>query len=232
MTTGSGDALPGSDPAGRPPRRRSIQILVWFVAAVVAAQLLNMWLQDRRLPDPPQILSNAAMLADHRAPTLGPATSDVTIYLFSDYACPSCRAMQPDLIKLIASDRNVRIVYRDWPVLTPNSVRAARLAIASVAQGRHGAFDAALMQHGGSLDDVALQGAAARAGVDWPRLLADYIQRRGAIDDLVAQSNSFAHALGFVGTPTMIVGPYLVAGRQSPERLRELLAMARGQSPH
>lgn len=171
------------------------------------------------------------MLADPRAPTLGSANGDVTIYLFSDYACPSCRAMYPDLIRLFAADKGVRLVYRDWPVLTPNSIHAAKLVIASDAQGRHAAFDRAVMRYGGSLDDAALKAAAGRAGVDWTRLLADYAAHRSDVDDLIARSSSYARALGFVGTPTMVVGPYLVTGRQSAERLQELVAQARGKAP-
>jgi len=59
------------------------------------------------------MLSNPSVLVDRRATALGPADGDVTIYLFADSACPSCRAMDPDLLDLVGSDKGVRIVYRD-----------------------------------------------------------------------------------------------------------------------
>jgi len=214
---------------GRPQasRRRSFRLLAGLVAVVIAAQLLNVGLQWLQPPVPPQMLSDPSVLADGRAPTLGATDGDVTVYLFSDYACPSCRAMYPDLLELVASDRRVRIVFRDWPVLSPRSIRAARLAIASAAQGRHAAFDEALMRHGGSLDEATLKSAATRAGVDWHRLLSDYALHQSEIDGLIADSGRYARAFGFVGTPTLVIGPYVVAGRQSRERLHELVDQAR-----
>ncbi len=217
----------GLDRSEQASRRRAFRVLGGLIAVVIAAQLLNLGLQWLQPPAPPQLLSDPSVLADRRAPTLGAAHADVTIYLFSDYACPSCRAMYPDLLKLVASDHRVRIVYRDWPVLSPRSVRAARLAIASAVQGRHAAFDEAVMRHGGSLDEATLQSAAVRAGVDWYRLLSDYASHRGEIDSLIADSGRYARAFGFVGTPTLVIGPYLVAGRQSRERLRELVDQTR-----
>lgn len=217
-----------SIPTKHTGKRRSLRLLGGLIVIVLAAQLLNLGLQWLQPPAPPQRLNDPAMLADRRAPTFGAANADVTIYLFSDYACPVCRAMYPDLLKLVAADKGVRIVYRDWPVLSPRSIRAARLAIASDLSGRHAAFDAEVMRHGGSLDDATLRSAATRAGIDWNGLLNDYARDQREIDDLIAKSGSYARALGFSGTPTLVIGPYLVAGRQSPERLRELVAQARG----
>ena len=205
------------------------RVLIALVAVIFVAQLLNKGLQQLRPPPPPVIFSAAANLTDARAPSLGPADADVVIMLFSDYACPLCRAMHPDLRKLVATDRRVRIVYRDWPILGPRSVRAARLAIAAQAQGRHAAFDDQLMRRGGPLDDASLQAAAIRAGVDWKRLEQDTMRLSAATDDLLGTSSSVARGAGFSGTPTLIVGPYLVEGRISYERLRALVAMARGQ---
>jgi len=228
MSPDDSDGHDLSVPTNPTNKKRSLRLLGSLIVIVVTAQLLNLGLQWLQPPAPPQLLDNPSMLADRRAPTFGAANADVTIYLFSDYACPVCRAMSPDLIKLVASDKGLRIVYRDWPVLSPRSIRAARLAIASKSTGRHAAFDAEVMRHGGSLDDATLHLAATRAGIDWNGLLKDYARDQREIDDLIAQSGSYAHALGFSGTPTLVIGPFLVVGRQSLERLRELVAQARG----
>ena len=68
----------------------------------------------------------------------------MTIVEYFDYACPYCKRMEPVLEQLVASDHKVRIVYRDWPVIRPESRIAARLAIASQYQGKHAAFHDAL----------------------------------------------------------------------------------------
>ncbi len=210
--------------------RRPLRQLGGLVALVVVAQLLNLGLQRLQPPAPLQTLSDPSILADRRAPTTGAAGGDLTIYLFFDYACPVCRATYPDLRTLVATDPGVRIVHRDWPVLSPRSIRAAELAIASDVQGRHAAFDDALMRHGGSLDDASLHAAASRAGVDWDRLQTDYARNRARVDGLIADSGRYARALGFRGTPTMVVGPYLVAGGLPLDRLRDLVAQVRRRS--
>ena len=208
--------------------RQSSRLFGGLVAAVIAAQLLNLGLQWLRPPAPPQMLSDPSVLADRRAPTLGAVHVDETIYLFSDYACPSYRAMYPDLLELVASDKRVPIVYRDWPVLSPRSIRAARLAIASASHGRHAKFDDALMRHGGSLDEATLQSAAARAGVDWRRLLSNYAAHRSEIDGLIADSGRYARAFGFVRNAD-------TGGRSVPRRWQTVArksARARRPSPH
>lgn len=138
--------------------------------------------------------------------------------------------MHRDLRKLVAADEHVRIVYRDWPILGPQSVRAARLAIASVRQDRHAAFDDELMRRGGSLDEAALRAAAARADVDWSQLAEDTERDAATIDQLLDASSRVARGANFAGTPTIVIGPYLSSGRISYDRMTELVALARNRS--
>lgn len=89
------------------------------------------------------------------------------------------------------------------------------------------AFDDELMRRGGPLDGNTLRAAAIRADVDWPLLQRTLANNRPSIDRLIGETGSYASGLGFSGTPMMIIGPYIVAGRISLERMRELVAMAR-----
>lgn len=208
-----------------PVRLRPWQVVGGLLLIIVLTQLLTAWLGARRPVEPPILFTGAAALADPRAPTLGAADADVVIYLFFDYACGNCRALHPALRTLIAEDRGIRLVYRDWAILGPRSTRAARLALASAAQGRHAAFDDALMRRGGQLDETALRAAAASAGIDWPRLEDD--AARPAVTQLLDETDRLARGVGFVGTPVLVVGPYLVNGRVSLDRLRDLVRDAR-----
>ena len=212
------------------PSVKPSRLLAAMIAVIIAAQLVNMGLQRLRPSPLPTLFSAASALAGAYAPSLGPATADFVILLFSDYACPLCRAMHRDLRTLVATDHRVRIIYRDWPVLSPRSVRAARLAIASVRQGRHAAFDDELMQRGGSLDEPLLRAAATRADVDWARLVEDAERDALSIDQLLDASSRVARGASFAGTPTIVIGPYLSSGRISLERMRELVAAARNRS--
>ncbi|MFC3216460.1 DsbA family protein [Novosphingobium panipatense] len=107
---------------------------------------------------------------DPVAPTVAPQGYDVTIVVFSDYQCPYCRKVHPALEALLREDKKVKLVYRDWPIFGAPSTEAARAAIASQYQGKHAAFNDALMQSQGKLSSESIRAAADRAGVDWARL--------------------------------------------------------------
>ena len=207
--------------------RKPVRVFFGLLVIIIAAQLLNIALVQHRPEAEPRLFSDPGSLANRHAPVLGPSDADLTIYLFTDYACPNCRILHRNLRALLASDRKIRIVYRDWPILGERSRAAARLAIASAEQSRHDQFDDELMRRGGLLDDNALQAAATRAGVDWPRLQRTLASDRFDIDRLIDDSGSYARGIGLSGTPTMVVGPYIVEGRVSLERLRELVGNAR-----
>ncbi len=209
----------------RPRRLQPWQVVGGLLLIIILTQLLTVWLGARRPAGPATFFADAAALADARAPLRGAADADVVIYLFSDYACGNCRALHPALRTLIAEDRGVRLVYRDWSILGPRSTRAARLATASTAQGRHAAFDDALMRRGGSLDEANLHAAATAAEVDWQRLEIDAASK--TVTRLLDDTDRLARGLGFAGTSVLVVGPYLVNGRVSLERLRELVRAAR-----
>lgn len=206
-------------------RRNALFALSALVMLFAGAQWLSRWLQPPAAPPATNFIASAPALIDPRAPSAGPADAAVTLILFSDYACPACRALHPDLLGILARHRDARIVYRDWPVFGAASRNAARLAIASRFQGRHAAFDDMLMRSPG-LGDAAIRAAAARAGVDWPRLQADLATHGAEIDALLTDTDMHARALGFVGTPMLLVGPYLVTGRVPAAELERLIAEA------
>lgn len=176
-------------------------------------------------------ISQKAVADDPVAPRSGaaPGVSDVTVVTFFDYNCPYCRRMEPALAALTAADPKVRIVYRDWPILSPASREAARLAIASQWQDRHGAFHAALMATRGPVGGASLRAAADRAGVDWARLQRDVKTRGATIDALLMRTEAIARTIGFGGTPVLIVGSQIVPGAVDLAMLRRLVAAARAE---
>lgn len=207
-------------------RRNALFALFALIVLFAAAQLLSRWLQPAPAAPAAAFIASAPALVDPRAPVAGPANAAVTLILFSDYACPACRALHPDLLGVLARHPDLRIVYRDWPVFGAASRNAARLAIASRYQNRHAAFDDALMRSPG-LTEPALRAAATQAGVDWQRLQADLAAHGAEIDALLADTDLHARALGFAGTPMLLVGPYLVTGRVPAARLETLIEQVR-----
>ncbi|MCR5870200.1 MULTISPECIES: DsbA family protein [unclassified Sphingomonas] len=164
---------------------------------------------------------------DVLAPTIAPRGYDVTLVVFSDYQCGYCRRFSPTLDALMAEDRKVRVVYRDWPILGGGSGPAARAAIAASFQKKHLAFHRALIAQSGRIDAAKIRAAADASGVDWKRLDSDLVKRKGEIDALLARTNDYARLLGLTGTPGMMVGPYLVPGLVDLPTLKRAVAQAR-----
>jgi len=168
-----------------------------------------------------------AFLEDAVAPTVKPANYDVTIVEYTDYQCPFCRTAHDALVQLAAKDKKVRIIYRDWPIFGPQSQRAARLAIASQWQGKHSAFNDALMKSPRPLTERSIKAAATLAGVNWTKLEADLKSRNAEVEALLERNDEQAMQLGLDGTPGFIIGNTLHAGEMDLAGLQEAVADAR-----
>lgn len=164
---------------------------------------------------------------DPVAPTIAPKGYDVTIVMFSDYQCPFCRKVHPVVENLMASDKKVRLVYRDWPIFGAPSTEAARAAIASKWQGKHAPFHDALMKMPGKVSSDTIRAAADKAGVDWAKLQSDLVAHKDEIDGTLARSSRFAAMMGLQGTPGFLVGPYLIPGGIDLAGLKKAVALAR-----
>ncbi|CAN0580603.1 unnamed protein product, partial [Laminaria digitata] len=88
---------------------------------------------DRELLD----ANRAALLDNPASPVGGNPKGDVTVVEFFDYRCGVCKRIHPIIAELEKSDRNIRRVYKEWPILGPNSILASRAAIASRKQGKY-----------------------------------------------------------------------------------------------
>lgn len=161
------------------------------------------------------------------APVRAPAGYDLTIVYFMDYQCPSCRRYTPDVARVLAEDKRIRVIYRDTPIISDLSTVAARAAIAASFQGRHDAFHHALMMTKGRLTEAAIRAAADRANVDWARLQRDLKARGEDIDLQIGRNTELAVATGIMGTPAFIVGDRLSNGALDYASLKAEIADAR-----
>ena len=156
----------------------------------------------------------------------GNPDGDVTVVEFFDYNCGYCRRAGPEVTALLAADDGVRLVYREWPVLGEGSEAAARVALASRAQGRYGEVHAALMGSRQRLDEAAALGIAEGLGLDMDRLRAD--MTAPAVEAHLAETMRLAQSLGFSGTPSFVIGDQTVPGFVEAEVMGELVEEARG----
>ncbi|AXB78332.1 DsbA family protein [Novosphingobium sp. P6W] len=168
-----------------------------------------------------------ALTNDAALPSIAPQGYDVTIVVFSDYQCPYCRKLHGDLNQLLAADRKVRVVYRDWPIFGGASLEAARAGMASRYQGKYAAFNDALMSGAVKMDQADIRQAAVRAGVDWPRLKADLARNAAVIDGALRKTNQLAKMIGLTGTPGLVIGDYLIPGAVDAATLRGTVQKAR-----
>ncbi|MEP0315931.1 DsbA family protein [Hyphomonas sp.] len=165
-----------------------------------------------------------AIERDPNAPVLGNPQGDVTVVEFFDYNCPYCKRAADAIKQLVETDKNVRLVYREWPILSPGSVFAARAALAAREQGRYEDLHWALMAIPRADEGTVIQ-TASDLGIDIEKLKAD--MDAPEVDDHIRLSMELTEALGFNGTPSFVIGDALVPGLVSLEQLRELVETAR-----
>src|SRR5438105_6344823 len=110
---------------------------------------------------------------DHETPVAGNPKGDVTIVEFFDYRCPYCKQVEPALEALLKEDRQLRIVYKELPILGKDSVYATRAALAARKQAKYDKFHAAMMAAKGQIDEKVVLQVAASSGLDLDRLKSD-----------------------------------------------------------
>ncbi len=162
---------------------------------------------------------------DPNAPILGNPDGDVTIVEFFDYNCPYCKRAMPEVNALMAEDTNVRLVLREWPILSEGSAFAARAALASRQQGKYAEMHDALMTMRGKVEPEAVLRIAAEVGLDVEKLKID--MQSPEVEEHIATSMRLAEALGFNGTPSFVVGDQLIPGFVEKPQLVEAVTAAR-----
>jgi protein-disulfide isomerase len=169
---------------------------------------------------------SAEVFRDPDSPVGGNPTGDVTLVEFFDYNCPYCRMMAPVITQAEAADPQLRIVYKELPILGPNSVFAAKVALAANKQGKYVAFHRALYQLRGQVDEGKVLEVAGTVGLDVDRLKTD--MQDAAIEGALEKTGKLAQALQITGTPGFVVGDQLTTGATDLTSLQTLIGKARG----
>ena len=150
----------------------------------------------------------------------GAAKPEVTLVEFYDYACPYCKASNPHVDRLLKEDPGLRVVYRELPILGPDSVVAARAALKASKAGRFNAFHDALWAAGRPSPETIARAAAAvqvsPAGPEDP-----------AIEAELKRNFQLAGQLGATGTPMFVVGDRVLNGAVGYDALKQAIAKAR-----
>lgn len=149
----------------------------------------------------------------------GAEDGDVVLVEFFDYACGFCRASNPDVERLLREDPRLKVVWRDYPVLGPNSEQAAIDSLAAAKAGRFRAFHDRLFATARPTEPAR---AAAREAVGLqPSTLTDEYRSE------LQKNFELARAINASGTPTFVVGDRVLQGAVGYEALKQAIADAR-----
>jgi protein-disulfide isomerase len=208
---------------GGVPRSRRAALRLLGVGAAMFGAVPRASLAQRVGSEP----SEAAVLRDPDVPVAGNAQGDIAIVEWFDYQCPYCRKLEPELRQAVQDDGKVRLVLKDWPILGPVSLVAARLALACKYQDKYIQAHDAMLGVNSRLTEARIDELLAGAGIDVDRAKRDLAANAQAIDTILAHNNEQAEGLGFRGTPAFIVGKFRVPGALTREQFALAIADAR-----
>ncbi len=167
--------------------------------------------------------SFAGLKRDHAELAFGPSNAKVTIVEFFDYKCAYCHAANDWVWNVMETRKDVRVIFKELPILSENSHGAAKAAIAAHKQGKYKEFHRALMTARGDLGMDQVMQIAASVGLDIERLRKDMGDPK--VEAQVAGVRSQATELGINGTPGFVINGKLVTGF-SKEQLEAAMGTA------
>jgi protein-disulfide isomerase len=178
-------------------------------------------------PTEDNVLSTEAVLRDPEIPVAGNPDGDITIVEYSDYRCPYCKKVAPELMQVVKDDGKIRLVLKDWPIFGGVSVDAAKLVLASKYQGKFVEAHEALIGAKSKLTAGVISETLAGAGIDVARATKDLDANSGAIEAILARNDAQAKAFGFQGTPAFIIGRFRVPGVLDQAMFKQAIKDAR-----
>ena len=158
-------------------------------------------------------------------PVLGNPDGSFTVYEFSDYNCGYCKRVFQPLMELIGEDGDIRLVVKEFPILSQSSMLAAQAGVAAQAQGVFPKFHIAMMTARGAISMESILEAAETAGADLDRLQAD--MNSPEVMAVIERTRLAAQQLEISGTPGLVIGSQVIPGAISIEQMREVIAAER-----
>ena len=157
----------------------------------------------------------------------GNPKGDVTLVEFFDYRCTYCKRFFPVLADIIKEDPNVRVVFKEFPILGADSVIASRAALAARSQNKdlYLPLHNALMETRGVFSERRILDIAAEVGLDVERLKRD--MSAPEIERVISRNYQQAEALGIQGTPGFVIGDQVIRGYVNGKQMQALIQDAR-----
>jgi protein-disulfide isomerase len=201
-------------------------VLVFVLGALPSAFALD---TPPAAPDQVVIAHQQQLQGDPNSPVLGNPQGDAVIVEFFDYDCPYCKAVEPRLEQALAADRHAKLILKEFPILTPESLVAARAALASMRQHKYRQFHEALMAYRGPWGEDVIFSTATRVGLNLARLRRDMASP--SIDSELIANFNLARALRIFQTPGFIVGSHILTGPSAQIDFPAAISATRAQHP-
>jgi protein-disulfide isomerase len=164
-------------------------------------------------------------LVNANDPVAGNPRGSVTIVEFFDVRCPYCRKLEPEMADFLAADHDVRLVYKDLPILGPASVLGTKALLAARRQDAYVRLRDVLMRMPPDITRAGIETEARKLGLDSARLLRDMDDP--SIQKQIDANLRLAQRLNIQGTPAMVVGNDLLPGAMDTAELKAAVAQAR-----
>lgn len=161
------------------------------------------------------------------SPVAGDPDGDITVVEFFDYNCGYCKRVVDDVNKLITSDNNVKVIFKEFPILGPTSETAARWALAAHNQNKYVEFHTAVMNASGRLDEDKLIGIANDLDLNIEKMRKDAQSQQ--ITDYIEETRALAQEIGITGTPGFIVEDEVFPGAIEYDSMQDIIADKRAE---
>jgi Protein-disulfide isomerase len=167
------------------------------------------------------------LFSSPRQVVLGPKDAPITLVEFFDYNCGYCKRALGDMQKILDEEKDVKIVLKEFPILGPGSVEAAKIAVAVnlVAPEKYADFHGALLAIRGQADKGKALDAAEEAGLD--RATVEARSDDPEVGKTIEEAYEIASRLGLSGTPTYVIGEEVVFGAVGYDELKDKIAAMR-----
>ena len=161
-------------------------------------------------------------------PILGNPDGNFVIYEFTDYNCGYCKRVFTPLRQLIEEDGDIKLVIKEFPILSQSSLLAAQAAIAAQAQDVFPAYHVAMMTSRGAVTMEGIMSAAGDAGADLDRLQKDMNSAEVAL--IIERTRAAAQQLDISGTPGLVIGRQVIPGAIDIDQMRQIIAEERART--
>ena len=160
-------------------------------------------------------------------PKLIKGNPDITVYEFFDYNCGYCKSVMQNIFNIYKKDKNVEIVFVEYPILSNSSLSAAKASLAARNQNKYFEFHSKLMKHTGKIDDKLLLSFAKELNIDTRKLKNDYSNEKLML--IINKNREIANRLNLRGTPAFIIGNKIYPGAMSEKDIEKAIALERKQ---